>query len=106
MKDTNSSSSSSSYSSNGSSSSRIMQSSSSGNVKEYKSIMNSYATMVSSINTLEYLRSLDSGERLEPRDKITNTAARVGLSVPSFADEDKVKEDYFYKFNPNLRIYT
>ena len=46
-----------------------------------------YATMISSVKELAFLRSLDTGEKLDPRDKIKNTAARVGLSVPKFADE-------------------
>eukprot|EP01036_Dinobryon_divergens_P034997 gene34997-45300_t len=43
--------------------------------------------MVSSINELKHLRGLDSGEKLDPREKIRATAGRVGLSVPRFADE-------------------
>ena len=38
--------------------------------------------MISSLNELKHLRGLDSGEKLDPRDKIRHTAARVGLSVP------------------------
>jgi len=47
----------------------------------------SYATLLSSISELKSLRALDSGEKLDPRDKIRATASRVGLSVPSFADQ-------------------
>ena len=43
---------------------------------------NSYATLVSDIRQSKYLRELDSGERLDPRDKIRATARRVGLAVP------------------------
>lgn len=64
-----------------------------------------YAKLVSSINELKYLRSLDSGERLDPRDKIMATAARVGLSVPQFSDGELDLNAYQYVFNPNLRIY-
>ena len=46
-----------------------------------------YATMISSVKQLAYLRSLDTGERLDPREKIKRTAARVGFSVPQFTDE-------------------
>ncbi len=49
-----------------------------------------YAEMVTDVKTLKQLRGLDSGERLDPRDKIRATAARVGLAVPFFADEFKV----------------
>lgn len=38
--------------------------------------------MVKDVTTLKYLRGLDSGEKLDPRDKIKATAARVGLGVP------------------------
>jgi hypothetical protein len=34
------------------------------------------------INAGKRLRELDSGERLDPRDKVKASAARVGLSVP------------------------
>jgi hypothetical protein len=44
---------------------------------------NLYATLFSSINELKFLRGLDSGEKLDPRDKIRATAARVGLGVPN-----------------------
>jgi len=47
----------------------------------------SYATLLSSVSELSRLRSLDTGERLNPRNKIRATASRVGLSVPPFADE-------------------
>lgn len=38
--------------------------------------------MISSIRELKFLRGLDSGEKLDAREKILNTAARVGLSAP------------------------
>ena len=47
--------------------------------------------MINSVNELKHLRSLDTGEKLDPRDKIRATANRVGLSVPSFADEFEEK---------------
>ena len=47
-----------------------------------RSIAHSYATMVMDIRELKYLRYLDSGEKLDQREKIRATAARVGLSVP------------------------
>lgn len=65
---------------------------------------NSYAKLVTSINKLSFLRGLDSGERLDPRDKIMATARRVGLSVPSFA-EDLDLNKKVYKFDPNIRTY-
>lgn len=42
----------------------------------------SYVTMASSVKQLTYLRELDTGEKLNPRDKVRATAGRVGLSVP------------------------
>ena len=44
---------------------------------------NFYATLVSSVEELKYLRGLDTGEKLDQRDKIRATASRVGLSVPT-----------------------
>ena len=41
-----------------------------------------YVDMVSSVKELTRLRELDSGEKLNPRDKVRATAGRVGLSVP------------------------
>ena len=41
-----------------------------------------YVTMISSVKELTRLRELDSGEKLNPRDKVRATAGRVGLSVP------------------------
>lgn len=38
--------------------------------------------MVTDISELKYLRGLDTGEKLDPREKIQATARRVGLSVP------------------------
>ncbi len=38
--------------------------------------------MVSDIRESKHLRYLDTGEKLEPREKIQATARRVGLSVP------------------------
>lgn len=47
-----------------------------------KAKLNHYAVMVSSVKELKHLRGLDSGEKLDPREKIRATANRVGLSVP------------------------
>lgn len=44
--------------------------------------LNAYATLICSVNELKKLRGLDSGEKLDPRDKIRATAARVGLGIP------------------------
>jgi hypothetical protein len=46
-----------------------------------------YATLVASIKELRYLRGLDTGDKLAPRDHINATAARVGFSMPSFSDK-------------------
>ena len=51
-------------------------------IKFLRNRLHNYGTMVSSINELKYLRGLDSGEKLDPREKIRATAGRVGLSVP------------------------
>ena len=51
-------------------------------IKHLRSIATQYASMITSINELKYLRGLDFGEKLDPRDKIRATAARVGLGVP------------------------
>jgi hypothetical protein len=42
----------------------------------------SFTLMTSSIKELNFLRDLDTGEKLSPRDKIRATAGRVGLGVP------------------------
>ncbi len=47
---------------------------------------NSYATLLSNVAELKYLRGLDSGEKLDPRDKIKATAARVGLGIPQVSE--------------------
>eukprot|EP01031_Cornospumella_fuschlensis_P044032 gene44032-53827_t len=52
-----------------------------------RAVAHSAATMLRDIQEAKYLRYLDSGEKLDQRDKIRNTAARVGLSVPFFSDE-------------------
>jgi hypothetical protein len=49
---------------------------------ELRAIALQYVSMVKSINELKFLRGLDCGEKLDPRDKIRATARRVGLSVP------------------------
>ena len=41
-----------------------------------------YSTLIASIKELRRLRDLDSGEKLDPRDKIRATGGRVGLGVP------------------------
>eukprot|EP00596_Hydrurales_sp_CCMP1899_P010742 CAMPEP_0119052656 /NCGR_PEP_ID=MMETSP1177-20130426/73881_1 /TAXON_ID=2985 /ORGANISM="Ochromonas sp, Strain CCMP1899" /LENGTH=143 /DNA_ID=CAMNT_0007032295 /DNA_START=18 /DNA_END=449 /DNA_ORIENTATION=+ len=52
-----------------------------------KEVAYSYITLINSVQELSYLRSLDSGEKLGPRDKIMATGGRVGLGLPKFADE-------------------
>lgn len=64
-----------------------------------------YSIMVNSINELKYLRSLDSGEKLDPRDKIKATAGRVGLSVPKvyyFYYYCRLYNDYYYYYYTNI----
>mmetsp|Transcript_21009 Transcript_21009/g.42231 ORF Transcript_21009/g.42231 Transcript_21009/m.42231 type:complete len:121 (+) Transcript_21009:85-447(+) len=57
------------------------------NIEHLHAVSNQYVKMIQSINELKYLRGLDTGEKLDPRDKIRATAGRVGLSVPRFADD-------------------
>ena len=59
-----------------------------------------YATLVSSISELRHLRSLDSGDKLKPRDLVNVTAKRVGFSIPKFSDE--LKEQDFNKPLPEV----
>jgi hypothetical protein len=47
-----------------------------------RDLLHSYAVFVQSQSELKHLRDLDSGEKLDPREKIRSTAARVGLGVP------------------------
>jgi len=53
--------------------------------------LHAYVSMVTAVKELRHLRGLDSGEKLDPREKIRQSARRVGLSVPAFysGDEDK-----------------
>lgn len=74
-------------------------------IKSMLATLSNYAKKVSSINELIFLRSLDTGEKLEPRDKIMATARRVGLSVPQFSDGELDLNAPVYKFDPCLRIY-
>lgn len=46
-----------------------------------------YATLVSSVNELKFLRELDTGDKLDPRQHINATASRVGFSLPAYADQ-------------------
>ena len=55
------------------------------NEKEIASLRHTaytYSTLIASIKELRHLRDLDSGEKLDPRDKIRATGGRVGLGVP------------------------
>lgn len=45
-------------------------------------VAHEYAVMVSNIQEAKNLRYLDTGEKLDPREKIQATARRVGLTVP------------------------
>lgn len=51
-------------------------------MEQLRQVAHTYATLVSDIREAKYLRGLDSGEKLDPRDKIRATAARVGLGIP------------------------
>ena len=63
----------------------------------------SYAEMVSSVAELKVLRGLDTGEKMSPRDTIRASAAKVGLHVPRFADDELPKELPKAPTNPHLR---
>lgn len=51
-------------------------------ITHLQELAHQYVKMIESIKELKYLRSLDTGEKLDPRDKIKATANRVGLAVP------------------------
>jgi hypothetical protein len=51
-------------------------------IDSLRTIAHSYTRMVSDIRELKRLRFLDTGEKLDQRDKIRYTAHRVGLHVP------------------------
>jgi hypothetical protein len=54
----------------------------SSKIQHLRALANQYTVMTKSVNELKLLRGLDTGEKLDPRDKIRATARRVGLSVP------------------------
>ena len=56
-------------------------------VRQLRANAASYAELVSSVTELKILRGLDTGEKMGPRDTIQASAARVGLHVPSWADD-------------------
>lgn len=56
-------------------------------VNRLKSSLSSYVLYTESVKELNYLRYLDTGEKLNPREKISHTARRVGLSVPQYENE-------------------
>ena len=62
-----------------------------GQVAALRANLHAYVSMVTAVKELRHLRGLDSGEKLDPREKIRQSARRVGLSVPAFysGDEDK-----------------
>ena len=50
-------------------------------------LVSSYLRLVGAVKELQHLRYLDSGDKLDDREKVRLTAARVGLGIPEFADE-------------------
>lgn len=68
-------------------------------VKHLRALANQYACMVTNINELKHLKQLDSGEMLDPREKIRATAGKVGLGVPQFADEAN-----FYNMDGTVKV--
>lgn len=56
-------------------------------IAAFRATAHSYATLLSSVAELSALRALDTGDKLDPRDKIKVMARKVGLSVPKFSDE-------------------
>ena len=59
-------------------------------IERLRHTAHSYATLVSDVRQAKYLRGLDSGEKLDPRDKIRATAARVGLGVPKVITNNQI----------------
>ena len=62
----------------------------------------SYAEMVSSVAELKTLIALDTGEKMGPRDTIQASAARVGLHVPKWADDELPEKLPPLPTNPHL----
>ena len=52
--------------------------------------LSSYLRLVKSVRELQHLRYLDTGDKLDNREKVRLTAARVGLGIPGFADEQNI----------------
>ena len=59
-----------------------------GRIAQLRANAASYAEMVSSVSELKTLIALDTGEKMGPRDTIQASAARVGLHVPKWADDE------------------
>jgi hypothetical protein len=47
-----------------------------------RATLSSYVEMIKSVKEAKYLRGLDSGEKLGPREKVEQTAKRVGFVIP------------------------
>ena len=75
----------------------------SARVEQLRKNAASYAEMVASVAELKVLRGLDTGEKMSPRDTIQASAARVGLHVPRFADDELPNVLPQAATNPHLR---
>jgi len=51
-------------------------------IESKRTLLLSYVELLSSVHELKHLRFLDSGDKLQQRDKINLTAKRVGFALP------------------------
>ena len=79
-----------------------MKESDSAKIVQLRKNAASYAELVSSVAELKKLRELDTGEKMGQRDTIQASAARVGLNVPSWADDPLPKDLPPKPTNPHL----
>ena len=57
-------------------------------IKHMRSIAHSYATTIESVNELIFLRSLDTGDKLEQNELVKLMGSKVGFAMPKEYDEN------------------
>ena len=68
---------------------RAGKSLSKGDARTARETAHAYATTVSSVHELSFLRGLDTGDKMEQDELVSAMANRVGLNMPSQFDDGK-----------------
>ena len=75
-------------------------------IQKIRETAHKYAILISNQKELSHLRGLDTGEKLDQRDKVRQMAHRVGLSVPTVSPMSYELFIFYFVYHLQYRYFN